>query len=65
MFKVVKEDNSFVRDMQNNAILNVDNDALTAYKKRKNANMQLRNDVEQMKNEINEIKNLLISLIDK
>lgn len=65
MFKVVKEDNSFVRDTQNNAILNVDNDALTAYKKRKKANMQLRNDVEQMKNEINEIKNLLISLIDK
>ncbi len=65
MYKIVKDDNSFVRDTYNNAILNVDNEALVAYKIRKKANVQLRNDVEDLKCEMQEIKNMLIKILDK
>jgi len=65
MYKIVKDDNSFVRDPHNNAILNVDNESLVAYKMRKKANVQLRNDVEDLKCDMQEIKNMLIKILDK
>jgi len=65
MYKIVKDDNSFVRDTRNNAIINVDNEALVAYKMRKKANVQLRNDVEDLKCDMQEIKNMLIKILDK
>ena len=65
MYKIVKEDESFVRDTTNNSILNVNNEGLAAYKKRKKANMQLKNDVDQLKKDMQDIKSLLVKLIDK
>jgi hypothetical protein len=65
MYKIVKDDNSFVRDTDTNAILNIDNEALTAYKLRKNANVQLKNDVDELKSELQEIKQLLKKMLDK
>lgn len=65
MYKIVKEDQSFVRDTTNNSILNVNNEGLAAYKKRKKANMQLKNDVDQLKKDMQDIKSLLVKLIDK
>lgn len=65
MFKRVEQDTSYVRDMRTNAIINVDNDALDAYKKRKRATLTLQNDVDSLKQEISEIKSLLVKLLDK
>jgi hypothetical protein len=65
MYKIVKDDNSFVRDTDTNAILNIDNEALTAYKLRKNANVKLKNDVDELKSELQEIKQLLKKMLDK
>ena len=65
MYKKVAEDSAFVRDMQTNAIINVDNQALFAYKKRKRAAANLQQDVDSLKNEMQEIKKLLVQLLDK
>lgn len=56
------------RDVNNGALLNKDNDALSAYKKMKQKN----NEIEQMKNkvsnldeEIKDVKNLLKQILEK
>ena len=65
IYKKVAEDTSFVRDMHTNAIINIDNEALLNYKKRKRSTAKLQNDVDSLKNEMQEIKNLLVQLLDK
>lgn len=65
MYKIVKDDISYVRDTDTNAILNVDNQALIAYKARKNANMKIKSDVEELKGELQQIKTLLLKILDK
>ena len=65
MFKKVENEASLVRDMQNNALLNIDNDGLQAYRKRKNANLQLKSDVDELKEEMKTIKNLLLEMLNK
>lgn len=65
MFRKVAEDSAYVRDMQTNAIINIDNQALVAYKKRKKAAVTLQQDVDSLKNEMREIKTLLVQLLDK
>ena len=56
------------RDVESRAVLNVDNAALEAYKKRKRANEEFvhyKNKIEQIDNDINEIKNILKSIVEK
>lgn len=56
------------RDIETRAVLNVDNSALEAYKKRKRANeefVQYKKKIEQIDNDINEIKNILKSIVEK
>ena len=74
MFAKVKNAPGFVRgivsDKEAKPILNVDNSALTAYKKNKNREIELnsalqdintmKDDINTLKADINEIKNLLI-----
>jgi len=64
-YKKVENDASFIRDMQNSAIINVDNQALQAYRVKRNASKKLVNDVEALKSEMAEIKTLLHELINK
>lgn len=64
-YKKVENDASFIRDMQNSAIINVDNQALQAYRVKRNASKKLINDVEALKSEMAEIKTLLHELINK
>lgn len=64
-FKKVENDASYVRDMHNSAIINVDNQALQAYKMKRNSSKKLLSDVETLKSEITEIKTLLHELINK
>ena len=67
MFAKVKNAPGFVRgivsDKEAKPILNVNNSALTAYKKNKNREIELNSalqDINTLKADINEIKNLLI-----
>jgi hypothetical protein len=64
-YKKVETDTSFVRDMNTNAIINIDNQALHAYKLKRKANKKLYDDVEDLKSEMTEIKALLVKLINK
>ena len=63
----VKEHSDLVRDMKTNAILNINNDALEAYKKRKNhlgkVNV-LEERVDVLENKIDEILTLLKQTIN-
>jgi hypothetical protein len=62
----VKENPDLERDLQSNAILNINQEnyiAARAAKKRILENIELRNEITQMKGDINEIKSLLEILI--
>lgn len=68
----VKDDKSYCRDMQSNAIINVDSNSYNEYLKNKNRIIQEKQRIENLENEVNEIKSslcdiksLLIELINK
>jgi hypothetical protein len=68
----VKDEKDVVKDSVSGAILNVDNQALSAYKKRKLSEIHSRKKTKQLEEDINTIKSrmdniesLLIRLIEK
>lgn len=68
MVEVKTEVEGIYRDVNNGALLNKDNDALSAYKKMKQKN----NELEQMKSKVNsldqeikDVKNLLTQILEK
>lgn len=64
----VENNKDLVRDIETKAILNINNEALEAYKKNRDRARDVDrviNEHEQIKNELNEIKNLLQKLIQK
>ena len=68
----VKEDKSYCRDMNSNAIINVDNNSYQEYLKNKNRILQekkriesLENEVTEIKSSLNDIKMMLTTLINK
>ena len=64
----VKENPDLVRDLGNQAILNTNLDALSAYKKRKAKEFQIDqsiNDINNMKQDINELKSLMERILAK
>jgi hypothetical protein len=70
MMKVakVKENPDLVRDMENQAILNTNVDALLAYKKRRQKEREISDsltDINNMKQDINELKTLMQRILDK
>ncbi len=55
------------RDEKSNAILNVDNSSLAAYRAARDRDNQINNvigDVDELKKDMKEIKNLLKALVD-
>lgn len=59
---------NFVKDTNNKAVLNVDKNALTAYKKQRSIISNAKNlteEVDGLKKDLNEIKTLLNQLINK
>ncbi|WP_292486406.1 hypothetical protein [Methanohalobium sp.] len=63
----IKDDNSFMKDRDSKAVVNVDNDKLEAYKNKRQKNRQIDRtikDVEQLKSDVGEIKSLLHQLIN-
>ena len=64
----VKENPDLVRDMENQAILNTNVDALLAYKKRRQKEREISDsltDINNMKQDINELKTLMQRILDK
>jgi len=63
-YEKVKERSDLVRDKQTNAILNVDNDSLKAYKNRKK-HINKINDLEDKVNGLEEKMDTVISLLQQ
>jgi hypothetical protein len=64
----VKDAPGYVRDMQNNAVLNADVSALQAYKRKRNKQKEINDsisDINTMKQDINELKTLMQRILDK
>ena len=64
----VKENPDLVLDMENQAILNTNVDALLAYKKRRQKEREISDsltDINTMKQDINELKTLMQRILDK
>lgn len=64
----VKDVPGFVRDMDTQAVLNIDGSALNAYKKKREKQKELNEtiaDINTMKNEINDIKVLMQRILEK
>lgn len=65
------EVNGIVRDMNSGALLSVDDNSLTAYKKKKKMNQDLKSlkekvyKIDKLESEINEIKSLLKTIAEK
>jgi hypothetical protein len=62
----VKDAPGFVRDMDNKAIINTNESALIAYKKKRQKAQELNqsiDDINMLKNDVKEIKQLLVQLL--
>lgn len=57
-----------LRDKHSKALLNTDDEALNAYKKRKQKNAEInrmREEMDELKNDVSEIKSLLTKIAEK
>ena len=64
----VKDSPGLVRDMGNQAILNTDNAALEAYRRKRNKQKEIDeviSDINNMKSDIDQIKSLMQRLLEK
>jgi hypothetical protein len=64
----VKENPDLVRDLDSQAILNTNTDALTSYKKRRSKEREINqslDDINNMKQDINELKTLMQRILEK
>ena len=59
----IKDNEDLVKDNNSGAILNINNDALRAYRQARTNNMRMHEKVNQMENDISEIKSLLNELV--
>ena len=57
----IENNENLVRDKETSAVLNTNNNALQAYKKRREKEME----IEQLKDDVSEIKSLLKQLLNK
>ncbi len=64
MYEKVENHPHLARDTNSNGIVNIDNKALVAYKRRKQSMSELQNDVSDLKSEMTEIKQLLFKLVN-
>ena len=64
MYEKVENYPHLARDTSSSGIVNIDNKALVAYKRRKQSMNELQNDVSDLKSEMTEIKQLLFKLVN-
>lgn len=63
MNKVQTDHENYVRDLNSNAVLNVDVVSYNAYKKQRDNMLKSRDEINMLKNEMIEIKSMLMSLM--
>jgi len=63
MKKIVENDKGFVRDMDTNAILRIDNNEVINYKKRREKSLSIQQQINNLNKELETIKNILESLL--
>ncbi len=61
----IKDNEDLVRDQNSSAVLNVDTDALSKYKMRREQQRKKDREIEDLKRDVSEIKSLLLQMIDK
>jgi hypothetical protein len=64
----IKDNPGLVRDMKNQAVLSVDNNALQSYKMKREKQKEITeavSDINNMKQDINELKTLMQRILDK
>lgn len=64
----VKDSPGLIRDMSNQAVLNTDNAALEAYRRKRNKQKEIDeviSDINNMKSDIDQIKSLMQRLLEK
>jgi len=61
----IKDNEDLVRDQNSSAVLNVDTDALSKYKARREQQRKKDREIEDLKRDVSEIKSLLLQMIDK
>lgn len=61
----IKDNEDLVRDQNSSAVLNVDTDALSKYKARREQQRKKDKEIEDLKRDVSEIKSLLLQMIDK
>lgn len=64
MFSKIEGEPALVRDEKTKAILNVDNESLKAYKKRRELMMQQQEEIQTLKADVKEMKLMLKQLLD-
>ena len=71
-FAGIEDNPGLVRDNQTNAVLNVDNKSLQAYRRNREINKKkaleydsITQDISNLKAELNEIKDLLLQMVKK
>lgn len=66
MFVALENENRFVKNLQNNALINADHESLYEYKRKKESTNRINdisNEINILKSEMSEIKNLLQQLV--
>ena len=61
----IEDHEDLVKDKTSGAVLNINNDALKAYKMARKKNVDMQNRMNKMEDDISEIKSLLKELISK
>ena len=61
----MKPKDGFIRDNSSGAVINVDNDALKAYKLKKKSDKEKDNEIKNLKTEVDELKDMVKLLLNK
>jgi len=64
-YVMVEGSNSFARDMETGAIININSTEIQSARKAKENRIQKKQEFENLKNEVSEIKELLVQLLEK
>jgi hypothetical protein len=62
---MVEGSDSFARDMETGAIININSSEIETARKAKQNRIQKKQEFENLKNEVSEIKELLVQLLEK
>jgi len=62
-YRPIENNLNYLRDTTNNGLINIDNEALNAYKKKKISNHSMQNDINSLKQDMKILKDMLEKLL--